>query len=265
MSGNKVDMSTQTNDANRDTNRDQESRPHAQQDLMPNTDSIQIRSSAATNGMTTLIIGACVALAGFLIISLLPPLFFLVGILFLSGSIIAFVMGFYKIKEPKFSLNITKESIHYTHRKGTWQITWDNIQRVDVPRVHKGLEHVDLEMVGFRLRDPERFLTTISPRLVTHLLMEQRPLAAQLALSNCDSGQCYGDDIIEDTKYKCSDGSMLTGVTAMFANRMRKLKSGLGYDVYLSVNDIDRSGIEFVTLIRECHDSVVSAASQGKS
>jgi hypothetical protein len=50
---------------------------------------------------------------------------------------------------------------------------------------------------------------------------------------------------------------MLTGVTAMFANRMRKLQAGLGYDVYLSVNDIDRSGIEFVALLRDCHNSVL--------
>jgi hypothetical protein len=219
-------------------------------------DGILIRSSSATNGMTTMLIGAVVATIGILIIMLLPQMFFLVGILFISGSIIAFVMGYYKMREPKFSLNITKEAIYYKHRKGVWEISWQNIQRMDVPKVHKGLEHIDLEMVGFRLKDPEAFLGAISPRLVTHLLMEQRPLAAHVAMSNCESGQCYGDDIIEDTKYKLKDGTLINGVNAMFANRMRKLQAGLGYDVYLSVNDIDRSGSEFVTLLRECHDSI---------
>lgn len=220
-------------------------------------DAIYIRSSAATNGFTTLLIGAVVALLGTLIIAFLPALFFLVGILFLSGSIIAFVMGFYKLREPKHSLHIGKEAIVYHHRKGTWQIPWSNIQRIDVPRVHKGLEHIDLEMIGFRLRDPERFIANISPRLITHLLMEQRPLVAQIISNDCDSGQCHGDDIIEDTKYKLADGNMLTGVNAMFAHRMRKLQQGLGYDIYLSVNDVDRSSHEFVNLLRECQQSLL--------
>lgn len=220
---------------------------------------ILIRSSAASNGMTSILIGIVVALLGTLIIATLPQIFFLVGILFLSASIIAFVMGFYKLREPTYSLNITKQAIFYKHRKGTWEIPWDNIQRVDVPRVQKGLAHVDLEMVGFRLRNSEQFLTTISPRLITHLLMEQRPLVIQFFNSNCESGQCHGDDIIEDVRYKCVDGTILTGVTAMFANRMRKLQKGLGYDVYLSVNDIDRSGTEFVSLIRDCQASVIAS------
>ena len=221
-------------------------------------DAIFIKSSAATNGMTTMIIGGVVALVGFAVIKLLPPLFFLVGILFLSGSIVAFVMGYYKIKEPKYSLAITKESITYHHRRGTWQIPWENIQRVDVPRIHRGLEHIDLEMVGFRLRDPEAFLSRISPRLITHLLMEQKPLVAQFLLSDCNTGQCAGDDIIEDVKYKCVDGSMLTGVSAMFANRMRKLQAGLGYDIYLSVNELDRDAQAFVNLLRQCQDSLLT-------
>jgi len=224
----------------------------AQQD-----EAIFIRGSAASNGMTTLIIGCVIALVGSLIIIFLPPLFFLVGILFVSGSIVAFVMGYYKLREPQYSLEISKQAIIYYHRKGQWVIPWDNIQRFDVPRVHKGLEHVELEMVGFRLRDPEVFLTGISPRLITHLLMEQRPLVAQILASSCSSGQCYGDDILDDAKYKCRDGTMLHGVTAMFANRMLKLQQGLGYDIYLSVNDVDRDGQSFVALLRECQEALL--------
>lgn len=221
-------------------------------------DKICIRSSASSNGVTTLIVGALVAAVGTVCVVLLPPLFFLVGILFLSGSIIAFVMGFYKLREPPHSLHISKTHLVYFHRKGQWNIPWSNIQRIDVPRVHKGLEHIDLEMVGFRLKQPEAFLNDISPRLITHLLMEQRPLVTQLISNDCSSGQCYGDDIIDDTKYKLPDGSMLTGINAMFANRMRKLQQGLGYDIYLSVNDIDREAHEFVNLLRECQESLIS-------
>ena len=223
------------------------------------SEAIFIRSSAATNGITTMLVGLFVALVGSFIIIALPELFFLVGILFLSGSIIAFVMGFYKIREPKYSLEITKEAIVYHHRKGKWRISWDNIQRIDVPKIHKGLEHIDLEMVGFRLRDPDRFLNEISLRLITHLLMEQKPLVTQVIMSDCNSGQCYGDDIIDDVKFKCADGTLITGVSAMFANRMRKLQQGLGYDIYISLNDLDRDGPSFVRLIRDCQDSLRDA------
>jgi hypothetical protein len=220
------------------------------------SEAIFIRSAAATNGITTMLVGLLVALIGSFIIIALPQLFFLVGILFLSGSIIAFVMGFYKLREPKYSLEITKEAIVYHHRKGKWRIAWDNIQRVDVPKIHKGLEHIDLEMVGIRLRDPDRFLNEISLRLITHLLMEQKPLVTQVIMSDCNSGQCHGDDIIDDVKFKCADGTLITGVSAMFANRMLKLQQGLGYDIYLSVNDLDRDGQSFVRLLRDCQESV---------
>ncbi len=230
-----------------------------------NTDSIFIRSSAATNGMTTLLIGALVACIGACLIIFLPTLFFLVGILFLSGSIIALVMGFYKLREPQHSIEITREAINYNHRKGKWSIHWNNIQRIDVPRIHKGLHHIDLEMVGIRLKQPEHVLDTISPRLITHILMEQRPLVAHLAMSNCESGKCYGDDIIEDTKFKCSNGELITGVSAMFANRMAKLQQGLGYDIYISVNELDRDALAFVNLLRECHESVIQAIRDNES
>ncbi len=220
------------------------------------SDIIQIKSSSATNGMTTMLIGFGFLAAGTICLLFLPDLFFLVGVLLLSASIIAFVMGFFKIKEPKVSLSITKRELTYHHRRGHWCITWDNIQRFDVPRVHKGLEHVDLEMVGIRLRDPDSFLDSISPRLITHLLMEQRPLVTQAESSKCASGRCYGDDLIEDQKHTRPDGTQLTGVIAMFANRMKRLKDGLGYDIFISANELDRTPTEFVALLHSCKNSL---------
>ncbi|MBT1451622.1 DUF2982 domain-containing protein [Glaciecola sp. XM2] len=220
------------------------------------SETIFIRGISSHNGITTLLIGAAAVFLGGMTISLLPELFFLAGILIIAAGIIALTMGFFKIREPKYSLEITKERLTYHHRLGKWHIDWHNIQRVDVPRVHSGLEHIDLEMVGFRLKQPEAFLSTISPRLITHLLMEQRPLVTQAERASCGTGKCYGDDLIEDGKYQTTDGVELRGITAMFANRMRKLQSGLGYDVFISVNELDRSAQEFVNLVRDCHESV---------
>ncbi|MGQ8365998.1 DUF2982 domain-containing protein [Glaciecola sp. 1036] len=220
-------------------------------------DTINIRGTSSNNGITTLLIGGCMLLVGILIMTLLPEFFFLVGILLVSASIIAFTMGYFKLKEPKHSMAISKQSIRFFHRRGEWQIQWDNVQRIDVPKVRKGLEHRELEMVGIRLKDPEVFLRNISPRLITYLLMEQRPLVLQIEKENCQSGKCYGDDLIEDQKYKLKDGSSLNGIAAMFANRMRRLKEGLGYDIFISVNELDRSPQAFVNLLRECHQSLL--------
>ena len=220
------------------------------------SDTIYIRGVSSHNGVTTVLVGLGLLALGTLVVQLLPELFFLAGILIIAAGIVGMTMGFFKIREPKHSLEISKQALTYHHRRGTWHIPWGNIQRVDVPRVHMGLEHVDLEMVGFRLKDPEHFLQNISPRLITHLLMEQRPLVTKAEQANCSTGRCHGDDIIEDTKYKTSDGTVIKGVAAMFANRMRRLQEGLGYEVFISVNELDRSAEEFVTLVRQCHESV---------
>ena len=219
-------------------------------------ESIFIRGVSSHNGMTTVLIGVVALVLGTLGISLLPELFFLAAILIVVVGIIALVMGYFKIREPKYSLEISKQEVVYHHRLGKWSIDWNNIQRIDVPRVHMGLEHIDLEMVGFRLKDPEAFLPNISLRLITHLLMEQRPLITQIERSSCGTGKCYGDDMMEDAKYKTKSGEIITGVIAMYANRMRKLQEGLGFDVFVSVNELDRGAHEFVNLIRQCHDSV---------
>jgi hypothetical protein len=219
-------------------------------------ESIFIRGVSSHNGMTTVLIGVVALVLGTLGISLLPELFFLAAILIVVVGIIALVMGYFKIREPKYSLEISKQEVVYHHRLGKWSIDWNNIQRIDVPRVRMGLEHIDLEMVGFRLKDPEAFLPNISLRLITHLLMEQRPLITQIERSSCGTGKCYGDDMMEDAKYKTKSGEIITGVIAMYANRMRKLQEGLGFDVFVSVNELDRGAHEFVNLIRQCHDSV---------
>ena len=38
----------------------------------------------------------------------------------------------------------------------------------------------------------------------------------------------------------------------MLANRMTKLRAGLGYDLYISVSELDRSTDEFVDLLKQC-------------
>jgi hypothetical protein len=219
------------------------------------SESIFIRAASTHNGLTSILIGSGLIILGAFVCIVLPQIFFLPGVFVISGGIVGLIIGWFKIKEPKYSLELSREHLIYYHRRGKWRISWDNIQRIDVPRITKGIEQVELEMIGFRLRDPDIFLDEISPRLITYLLMEQRPLTMQNLDSNCAKGQCYGSDMIDDEKFVRSNGTNIRGVAAMFGNRMNKLRTQLGYDIFISSNEIDRDVYKFISLLKDCQAS----------
>jgi hypothetical protein len=216
------------------------------------SESIFIKAASSHNAMTSILIGFGLIATGTVMCLLLPPMFFLPGVFIISGGIVGLVIGFFKFKEPEHSLELTRDHIIYYHRCGKWRISWENIQRIDVPRITKGVEQIELEMIGFKLRDADTFLDEISPRLITYLLMEQRPLTMQNRDPNCPSGKCYGADMIEDEKFLRASGQTIKGVSAMFGNRMEKLRGQLGYDIFISTNEIDRDAAKFISLLKDC-------------
>jgi len=213
---------------------------------------ILIRASAKSNGITSIVIGLVGLVFSGLWFLLLPSWLFLAGIFITSASLVTLLVGYFKVREPEFSLEITTEYIVYRHRLGGWQLHWDNIQRAGCPKVQHGLEMVELETVGFKVKDYTDFLNNISPRLATHLLMEQRPLLLQNSGETCAKGSCYEQSMFDDNHFKLSDGTILTGVKAMLGNRMAELRRRLGYDIYIATSDIDRSPAEFAALISQC-------------
>lgn len=228
------------------------------QDLeLESEERILIRAGAKRNGLTTFL-GGCVAmLVAIVLLTWLPKSLYLIGVFTLSGSIVTLLIGWFKMREPEHSIELTKTHIMYRHRHGQWQVNWDNVQRIDVPKVQDGLDIKSLGMVGIKLKDYAPLLTSISPRLATNLLLEQRPLLLQA--NQCAGGGCYSADLIENDRFKNIDGKIITGIPAMLANRMTKLRQRLGYDLYISVSELDRTTDEFVALLRECHNEVSSA------
>lgn len=217
---------------------------------------IRIKAASKGNGLTSLLVGSAAIVVGFVLLGMLPQQFVLVAIAFIAVGIIGLVIGFFKLKEPEHSLIINPVGIRYHHRYGTWFIPWENIQRIDTPRVTRGLEQVDLSMVGFRIKSYSPLFTDISQRLMTNLLMEQRPLLMQNTDPSCQTGQCPSSDLMEEQKHKLPEGDILTGVQGMFANRMQKLRDRLGYDIYVNEAELDRTADEFVALVRACHEDV---------
>ena len=222
---------------------------------------IEIRRSAKRNVLTTALLGGLGLLLASQTLLWLPALFYVPSLLLISLSLVTLLVAFFKYREPLHSFLLSRETIHYQHKNGRWQLDWDNIQRIAVPRITQGLEQNELSMVGIKLKSYQPLLSSISPRLVTNILMEQRPLLLYGfgvdAQQNCASGTCYGDDLLENDRFKDSDGHIYTGMQGMLANRMQKLRQRLGFDLYIAGSELDRSEHEFVKLLQQCQQYVM--------
>ena len=220
--------------------------------MSSNDDHILIRATAKRNGLTTLLLGVAVLVVASLAMMITPNWLFLPLIFAISGGIVTILIGWFKLREPQHSLAIGRDKVSYQHRCGQWHIAWDDIQRIDCPRVSRGLEFNTLELVGIKLKRYDEFLTTISPRLASHIIIEQRPLLLHSESTSCTTGGCYSSSLFEDKPYTLENGQTLTGIKAILANRMVAVRASLGYDVFISASDLDREPGEFVGLLREC-------------
>ncbi|MFT6991325.1 MAG: hypothetical protein ACJASL_003312 [Paraglaciecola sp.] len=228
----------------------------------PMQDIIEIRSQVKRNVIVSMLfglVGLCLASIAF---SVLPKSLFLIGIFLTSASLVALLIAWVKYREPEFSFLLSRTSILYKHRHGQWQLDWSNIQRVDVPKITHGLEHKSLDMVAIKIKDYSVFLKQVSPRLMTNVLMEQRPLLfhGMPASKDCASGGCHSDDLLEDDYFKDNNGNEYKGIQAMFANRMTKLRARLGYDLFVAGSELDRPEQKFVDLLRQCQQRVLTVS-----
>jgi hypothetical protein len=231
-------------------------------------DIIEIRSQAKRNVIVSLLIGIAGLCLASITFSVLPKSLYLIGIFLTSASLVALLIAWVKYREPQFSFLLSRTSILYKHRHGQWQLDWSNIQRVDVPKVNHGLELIPLDMVAIKIKDYSVFLKAVSPRLMTNTLMEQRPLlfhempsSKDCATGSCHSTGCPSDDMLEHDYFKDTQGIEYKGIQAMFANRMTKLRARLGYDIFVAGSELDRPEQEFVDLLRQCQQRVLTASS----
>jgi hypothetical protein len=224
-------------------------------------DIIEIRSQAKRNVIVSVLIGLVGLCLASITFSVLPKSLYLIGILLTSASLVALLIAWVKYREPQFSFLLSRTNILYNHRNWLWQLDWHNIQRIDVPRVTHGLELKPLDMVAIKIKDYSVFLKTVSPRLMTNILMEQRPLLFHDMPSSkdCASGSCHSDDMLEHDYFKDPKGIEYKGIQAMFANRMTKLRARLGYDIFVAGSELDRPEQEFVDLLRQCQQRVLTS------
>ncbi|RUO19563.1 DUF2982 domain-containing protein [Aliidiomarina haloalkalitolerans] len=214
------------------------------------TPQVIIRPSSKRHGQFLTLLGVALVLILF-IWNLVAPLPLAVLIVTLSAAIVLSVIGIAKVLEPDAALTVTPQFICYQHRKGQWQLAWDNILRFDQPRIQRFLDLQDMPYVGFRLHSYHDFLGQISQRMAVHLMLEQRNLLVVALRYEKPNERDYAQYFDVPLKYKSNEGHVYEGVKAAFCWRMEQLRELLGYDLYISENAFDRPADEFVQLLRQ--------------
>ena len=213
------------------------------------SESLLIAPHGKRNGISLTIAGSIAVFISLIIFVNTKSLFGVGMVLFGFGSV-GLVLGVAKVNQPKASFELSAQGFDYYHGRGTVHVAWDNIQRIDVSRVTQNLELIELPYIGIKLNKINPILDCISPRLATGLLTEQRPLLMTAATQDEDLqsletyvGAEFTPLMVNDERYR--------GVLAMFGHRCQTLDTQLGFHLYLSVDSLDRTPDEFVSLLRE--------------
>jgi len=214
---------------------------------------IKIKAISKRNGLTILL-GCLVVLALVLLLRGVDVLTKIPSYFAISLCLAGLFVGIVKLREPEFSLLIDKSGIKYKHVRGSLYFRWQDIQRIDVPTINRGLETKRLPYVAFRLRSQTQLLDSISPRLASHLVTEQKELviaALQDDFANwqCADGTCPSEELYKFEDYK-TDSKVYKGLLAMFGHRLALLRDKLGYEVFIPASALDREPELFVQLLK---------------
>lgn len=186
------------------------------------------------------------------------PTFFAVGLPILVLSLIAFIVGIAKLKEPNVIFELDDLGMTFFHAKGDIKLLWKNIQRIDIPKIKQiingNIHYDDLPYIGFKLKELNSALSIIGPRLAMSLYSNQKQLLTLSLIQN------EHQDLLE--KYLTQEFSSLdinnqifTGIKAMFGHRCLALNEELGFHLYLPIDGIDRDVNDFVRLLRNAKNT----------
>ncbi|MDA9555890.1 DUF2982 domain-containing protein [Vibrio sp.] len=160
-------------------------------------------------------------------------------------SICAFI---YQIYQKSYIEHIfTAAHLQQNLRHGGWVIQWQNIAEVNVVTIEQEGWHQELPWVGIRLKEYSPILKGICPRIISDILLQQRPL---LILGCRHHKKPFEDIVLDEKEYISPSGQVYTGLNAMLVNRMRHQRRFFGFDLYISESDIRMDKNEFIGIAR---------------
>lgn len=221
-------------------------------------DTLRFRAATAKGGVKTLLVSSGALLLWLLFLLVMPDLLHSSAwVVLLICCLLGVFAGYAKLTEPFYVVELDQQGFSYVHHKGRWFIPWHGFSFLAVPE----LAGKEIAYIGVKLRYYEQFLDQLQPRLAVHLMVEQRHLLMAALGSNCPSGTCPTDLMVEVGEFK-STTRTYKGAIAMFAHRMQLLRQLIGFDLFIPMSAIGSEPAEFcrkVNQIRlQCLDNTVT-------
>ncbi|RJX68399.1 DUF2982 domain-containing protein [Vibrio sinensis] len=181
----------------------------------------------------------------------------------LSIIILLFValLSYWLIQKSIVSYTLTATHFQQHLFKGGWVLKWSNISKIEICHYDNDGWQQPLPWIGIQIKHYTPYLESICPRIATEILLSQRALL-YLGLKQSKENRQFEDIVLDTTPYKNRKGETFSGLQAMLANRMSYQRLYMGYDLFISANDLDRPIDEFVGLTRR-YLAAVASETQG--
>ncbi|OBP14681.1 hypothetical protein A5320_13175 [Rheinheimera sp. SA_1] len=213
------------------------------------------RSRSGQGGGALMLSSAIVLILLVLLLAISPDLTSMQGwvVLFLL-LLLAIFVGYSKITEPYYAVELNTQGVCYHHRRGSWLLPWQAFAFASVPQLAGGGE---LSYVGFKVTNYPGFLQHLPLRLAVKLLTEQRHLLIVALRRNCPDGTCPSEMLLESTDLHI-DNIRYHGVLAMFAHRMRHLSGLLGAELFIPADSLAITPAEFCRMVNQSRLNYIS-------
>ncbi|MBU2178815.1 MAG: DUF2982 domain-containing protein [Gammaproteobacteria bacterium] len=204
------------------------------------------RSRSGQGGGALLLSSALVFVILILLLAIAPHLTSMQGwvLLFLLLSLAIFV-GYSKMTEPYYAVELNEQGVCYHHRRGSWLLPWQAFSFASVPQLNQVGE---LSFVSFKVTHYPAFLANLPLRLAVKLLIEQRSLLIAALRQNCPTGTCPSEMILESGDFYVG-AVRYHGVLAMFAHRMRHLSVLLGAELFIPAECLPLAPADFCRVV----------------
>ncbi len=212
-------------------------------------DTIELRSTSKRNALTLTVVGASALMIAIILFVADRSWFAVAFVAFMLGAV-ALIIGVAKQYEPAVVMTLSAAGLRFHHRRGSLFIEWQNIQRIDFPRVQRGLALVELPFIGVKLKAVNPILDNISPRLATGLLTEQRSLM-MTAVANDEDLAALEHYLSAEFTPLVVNGDRYRGLLAMFGRRCLTLDKHLGYHLYLSAEFVELEPQQLLMQLRD--------------
>lgn len=206
------------------------------------------RSKSGQGGGVLLLSSALVFIVLVLLLAISPELTSMQGwVLLFLLLLLAIFVGYSKMTEPFYAVELNAQGVYYHHRRGSWLLPWQAFSMARVPTL---AQIGELNFVGFKVTHYPAFLAHLPLRLAVKLLIEQRQLLIAALRQNCPTGTCPSEMMLESADFHC-DGLRYHGVLAMFAHRMRHFSRLLDAELFIPAECLPVAAVDFCRMVNQ--------------